>query len=126
MGRSMYIKNRRWRRMGKFYQDIPIPPLHEANYTFDDEPLELAIIDSFKYIYIYICIVASCWKRDEEHRCTIEELVEKKKEIENHQRKINIWYNVKENKKKRSEEYKIYLKIEKKRMTLKELKLISI
>ncbi len=38
--------------MGKFYQDIPLPPLHEANYMFDDEPLELAIIDSFKYIYM--------------------------------------------------------------------------
>jgi hypothetical protein len=40
--------------MGKFYQDIPLPPLHEANYMFDDEPLELAIIDSFKCIYIYV------------------------------------------------------------------------
>jgi hypothetical protein len=34
--------------MGKFYHGIP---LHEANYLFDDEPLELAIIDSFKCIY---------------------------------------------------------------------------
>ena len=37
--------------MGRFYHDIPLPPLHEANYAFDDEPLELAIIDSFKYTY---------------------------------------------------------------------------
>jgi hypothetical protein len=52
--------------MGKFYQDIPLPPLHEANYMFDDEPLELAIIDSFKYIYIYICIYASWLLGDNE------------------------------------------------------------
>jgi hypothetical protein len=67
-----------WRRMGKFYRDIP---LHEANYMFDDEPLELAIINSFKYMYV--CIVASCWQRTSIYN-------RETRWIENHQRKINI------------------------------------
>jgi len=107
-----YTCNRSWRRMGKFYRDIP---LHEANYMFDDEPLELAIINSFKYMYI--CIVASCWQRDEEHRYTIEKLVDNKNQIENHQRKINIRYNTKENKDQKNTK-----STWNKRMTLKEIK----
>lgn len=61
-------------------------PLHEANYAFDDEPLELAIIDSFKYIYTY----TSWLLVDKERGNIVVQWRELLKRSQNHQRRINM------------------------------------